>query len=411
MHSPLVLCKLSDFASVFLVTRRKFAVFSLPKVDRKSKTAFGLRRYDEARKRAEKQRQVFLLESVGRAGNASSALVALEMQQPHDRLDSAQLSAALQLERSFRKLENQQHTAREAQQRAVLQEWRESTAAHTFPQLAVGAPTGQLLSEIRPVPAPHAAVFEINPIPASRIVSAATEVRGSSKSNLEASVRFDWARRHMLIMDAESKPLCDAPPEHRCRTAGFCTCSEEGSALKKSLASFYRACKKECPARSEDRALLKAGGIVCQLQCTTPADLLGGDTLPGFDESDTKALWFHIGLMYLSPFRATLLQLSHEMTLQGPDDSPEEVLLQATRSTMRDFEAMKLAHRDLQWVVQFYNLPQSGRPTARLCPGTVRAVKRAHEPYVVCRGAAAPRGSSRVWDVGWVQLVLVWREA
>ena len=86
---------------------------------------------------------------------------------------------------------------------------------------------------------------------------------------------------------------------------GVCLCSLRGKKVKRAFASFNEALKAQCPLGGQYRPRLAAGFIVCEISRQGP---LVGARMDGGGASglgDADVFYFHIGLMYFSPYRAT----------------------------------------------------------------------------------------------------------
>ena len=107
-------------------------------------------------------------------------------------------------------------------------------------------------------------------------------------------------------------------------------------------------------------------------------------------------MWLHVGLLYLSPFRATFagMVLAHA---EGPDEkAPDRALLHSKPELYRDHEAMALLHLDDGWQVQFYMLENTMAPIARFDPGVVGVTKlQAATSTIWPRGGGVPRAAAR----------------
>eukprot|EP00971_Amphidinium_carterae_P207962 4126718-Amphidinium_carterae.2 len=126
-------------------------------------------------------------------------------------------------------------------------------------------------------------------------------------NKLSALLEQHWHNQHDVILESECKP-CIEPKEvrNKCASAGICICSAAGKRLqsfKVQCQNVFRAHLLSNPSR---KALLTDGHIVICIK------------------NSQECFWYHIGLMYYSPLRATFQRLEEtenpEFWLHGVAD-------------------------------------------------------------------------------------------
>ena len=173
-----------------------------------------------------------------------------------------------------------------------------------------------------------------------------------------------------------------APKAPKCYDIGYCIHDhEQGGDGHKANIAFVRiitAIKLQFPRVSHFRAAhLRASSVVMLLQgaLATSADSQSDQ------ESCSTHLW-HIGILYLTPFRPTLRICNlakPDQTLDGPVDVIATNMYSTLRATSKTFDFART------WHLRFFHLRESDRPLPYFDPSKVVMV-----PY---EGAA----SHQVW--------------
>jgi hypothetical protein len=157
-----------------------------------------------------------------------------------------------------------------------------------------------------------------------------------------------------------------------CLTFGVCVCSVVGRVLLRLRQSFVKAFKTRFPHNGPERKrLAQAGFVVCHVFSKV------GDSI--------MQMWWHIGLLYLSPLRPTYLTL-FEIVREPPDDTsnhPPRVVLSVREDgaltfdateALIEFKALQLLDFGRAWEVQYYMLEDSSRPIPVMDAGRVTAL-------------------------------------
>ena len=151
---------------------------------------------------------------------------------------------------------------------------------------------------LRAVPAVHGVSIECEgpaPLDVAHAVSWADA--DAQTSGLSTRISKHWDLLHRVLMEAECPDVPAAPAEPECYKHGVCFCSERGKILRRLVNKFLKVMKAECPVASSKKKDLVNGSLVVRL-ITGPGP---GDDIAGPDAIILDK-WFHIGLMYLSPY-------------------------------------------------------------------------------------------------------------
>lgn len=264
----------------------------------------------------------------------------------------------------------------------------------------------QLRAKLAPMPLPHTVAFSLVPADAGVATAAATAME-VSKGNLRDVANEDWERRHALIMEEDARALAQDSKRQAtpCLAAGMCLCKGDGRRTRALTTAFYNAFKAAFPRGSSARSLVRDGFVVCHLW-----NQVGG-ALPARRQrrAETGAKidhWLHIGLLYLSPLRATFSEL-RLLEPQEPlcDIRVIRVGLRATGAFFTDFQAMRRLCLDDAWYVDFYTLDDRALTISRFLPGEVDALRRSEAstqiwPRRASRGARHTSGGDPPTDDG-----------
>lgn len=217
------------------------------------------------------------------------------------------LRDTLAMARAAIRVDTAQERAMHDAQQAALDAYQAGIGAKSLAQLRELLPCLKDF-DLRPAPCGVAECFEVLPTPWQSVVDATAFAHASGATNLGAALESDWKHRHQIVLEESCSSIAsqgnDAPSQ--CYTAGVCLCSGPGKTLAQMGSALLAHMKKVFAPRSDARRLLLDGFIVLRL---TGA--------PGTDDEEEQIprpcladRFFHIGLMYLSPFRPTLLPLS-----------------------------------------------------------------------------------------------------
>lgn len=203
---------------------------------------------------------------------------------------------------------------RQAKETMVLEAWAERVGKDLVAQVKAALPS---LSQqlLQPVPTPKGAFFLLHYADTGGSAAVASWAHGNNSSNLSTSLREAWASSHRTLLEEECQPCADEVPEPSpCLAAGMCLCTGQGIMLKRLNNRFKAAMKEAFPVGSERKGLLVEGSIVARIRASwVVADF---DAMLDMDEPE-RIIFLHIGLMYLSPYRPTV------MVVERVPDLPE----------------------------------------------------------------------------------------
>lgn len=172
--------------------------------------------------------------------------------------------------------------------------------AHTLPSLSEGFVWS-------PVPHPSGPCFEVLPCDGKAVSQAVSWAYESKESNASKYLKTFWAQSHQgLVEDGRQPATDDTHKQSECYKAGVCVCCSAGRELKKLRGSFMSVLKKACPHGSPERKALVEGDIVVQISAKP-----SGDHTDAYIDKDSpeREVFLHVGLMYLSPFRPTFMEV------------------------------------------------------------------------------------------------------
>lgn len=226
------------------------------------------------------------------------------------------------------------------------------------------------------------------PATARNVAAFAGFVSKDSKSNLKAAIREHWDMLHTTVLEAESRPLPE--PTQRaepspCFAAGVCLCCPQGRRLKSLVDHFYKAFKKIFPAKGPGRkAKVKVGLVVCRFVRDEGKGVAQAGGAPVLEqEGGGPEVWMHIGMLYLSPLRATFAGMKRPASDNIVDGDAPQVLLESTAMYFTDYDALARLSLCDSWTVEFWELQAGERPIGAFAPGTVWAERSGHEAQLV----------------------------
>ena len=145
-------------------------------------------------------------------------------------------------------------------------------------------------------------------------------VQKTRHSALKSILQKDWAHKNRVVMETASVKAAEEEEEPHaetiCAKEGLCLCCSAGRQAVTLRNALMRCLKEVCTRMQSSKRQLLLDGHVC-LRLTGVAssgrsgnqwqevleDLLG-ETVEGVVSDGTW--WYHIGMHYLKPYRATL---------------------------------------------------------------------------------------------------------
>eukprot|EP00971_Amphidinium_carterae_P021526 424705-Amphidinium_carterae.2 len=135
------------------------------------------------------------------------------------------------------------------------------------------------------------------------------------RSNLGTSMSQFWSSLHDTVPDtAEAGQTSAASEETLCCKEGMCLCSGTGKQLKQFRTGFNAFLKAALAKNPGLKSLLQGGSLVVQftvvskhvLGVSPAAAIASSSTSSACSSQGAMCTYFHLGLMYFSPFRATM---------------------------------------------------------------------------------------------------------
>jgi hypothetical protein len=204
---------------------------------------------------------------------------------------------------------------RKEKRTTLLRDWQAGRGAEHVKEALELAPA---LSYVpwHAVPTPKGAFLHCAELPVEDMAAAVEWVFKSKKTNISSVVKKHWSElHHTLTMD--QCPPCEeeVPKESLCMQAGVCLCSTAGRRLAALRNRFFKAMKEIFVRHSAARTELANGNVVVKISNALPSDAAGPS------DQEIHATFYHIGLMYWSPYRPTFLQV---VPVASPDAGYED---------------------------------------------------------------------------------------
>lgn len=215
-------------------------------------------------------------------------------------------------------------------------------------------------SRLVPVPDKVAPRFMVRSNAASVAMDLAswTFNRSSPTSGLaqdaSSAMELDWMARHQVIQHSTSPSIGKVLKNKggTCWAAGYCVCKAGGKQLVDFRTSFLKGLAYRIPAtRPLLREALTNKLLFVELVGFEPTDL--DDIVGGQKDAATCAISrsiFHIGTMYLLPFRPTL----HSMKVLEVDPETGEVALEATGNAFTLWSVARQFEVGKAWCMRFF---------------------------------------------------------
>lgn len=245
----------------------------------------------------------------------------------------ASVETSLAVARSALRRSSMQEKNRLAQERSAMLAFQQTQGQRDLQRLKVGLPS--LPTEgLTPVPCSQGMCFEAAPQTMSLVSNAVAWATNHREANTSASMQRFWDRLHSTLMETTRPPIegsNNKPSE--CALAGRCLCTcEDGKRVRSLKNAFLRAMKEVFRPETEERAKLVSGQIVVQLEGRPKED--DEDAFLQSQDPITTA-FFHIGMMYLNPYRPSFMLLDQREDSDGLGRA-SKLELQARRVWGRD---------------------------------------------------------------------------
>lgn len=237
------------------------------------------------------------------------------------------VSAGLTAARAVVRLQSRHARHGAAAEDEALLAFRNGRGAQDLAELQKLLPSLEDVEGLMPVPTPMGVCFEVASSKQDAIADAVAWAFKSKQCNASLALREYWAAAHQAV----EEPSEGAEPDthariSECLAAGRCVCSGDGPQLRSLRNSCLRAMKRAFPAGSDERRSLLDGFVVLRLTGRPSADNL--DALIELD-TPIKEVWLQVGLMYLSPYRPTFMEVSKTSGPVEEDPGQERLWVKA----------------------------------------------------------------------------------
>jgi hypothetical protein len=190
---------------------------------------------------------------------------------------------------------------------------------------------------------------------------------GASQNFLDALKR-DWQQRHRLLehhmapqLPADA-PKRDAKQKPPCSEAGLCLCTPEGQLTWRHRQMLMGALKNAVKSMAQGPQRLHSGDVVLRL-------VPNAEDPPGALQ-DSKEMWLHVGLHYMSPWRPTFRRLQY---LRALEENKVEVRGSDSYCTTYEVARQLATSGVATWTLSLYELVSSETPIANFDPRIVWA--------------------------------------
>ena len=328
---------------------------------------------------------------------------------------AAVFRTSMRLARGHWRAHGQVRRQEEAAALDSLQQWTASEGASTvtnFIRATGGVANDTLGKFFVPEPAGNLRVLHMIPAPAdalTKVASFASNAKGKS-AELRAALLESWDRAHTTIVEGEAPEISAAAKTKKpsaCLVAGECLCSNEGKCLAALHTAFYfRIFKNAFPQQDNERKdVAKAGFVFLQIFQSIEVVAAGGDAaVVPLHRPEQEERWVHMGLLYLSPLRATFMKMVADGGPIGRGADP--VTLTATMQECTFFQLMKTLDLQKEWWVRMWILEDTEMHITAFIPGQITAVPSRHEAVCLWKpaGPGAPArmaAGGAAGDGGW----------
>lgn len=237
------------------------------------------------------------------------------------------VATCLSLARSALRADSASARARQADRAAVLQAWEERTGKDLVARAQAVVPSVDMKS-VQPIPMPKGALFLAHGYDPDSVASSASWAHASKASNLSTSLKDAWSAMHKTLLEEECQPcVSTVESPSPCWEAGMCICSVQGQKLKRLCNRFKAAMKVAFPVNSKEKGLLVDGSIVARVHGSWVVDDF--EAMLQMTEFE-RTIYLHIGLMYLSPYRPTMLVVEPAPDLAETSASPHRMYVKAS---------------------------------------------------------------------------------
>ncbi|CAK0910232.1 unnamed protein product [Prorocentrum cordatum] len=177
----------------------------------------------------------------------------------------------------------------------------------------------------------------------------------------------DWARDFIThAAGPKEQPGLRHAEYLKCCAAEMCVCTGAGRDLSNRIARFLTFLRLVTRPGSTERSMVNDGRLVVKL---TGRDLGDAD-----DDIPHAEVWYHIGLMYWSPYLPTFMEVEPVRSLNELPPRPDRVYIKSLLKFKSCFAALKCLMECPRWSVSAYIVEYSRRAIVSIAPHTVPVV-------------------------------------
>ena len=259
-------------------------------------SAFGLTQKERLRLARKQRREALWQRTHGMSEARRAAVLASE-----NVLSLGTLSDLVSNARRQTQLDQQERRARLEDDLNILSQFESDAGLRAKDALLQDAPSLKpMLQSATPVPSPNGLCLCVPCGPLPEATAGAAWADSKRNSNLGYCLEREWKEKHWTVLQEAAPKLSQDKLRKitKCQEAGMCLCSAGGKELAQLQVRLLKLLKQHFgPGRGRE-ALQHGLVCVCARAEACP---------PRFPQP--VELWWHIGLMYLSPFRPTFLEL------------------------------------------------------------------------------------------------------
>lgn len=263
-------------------------------------------------------------------------------------------------------IEESQHATSLAQFRKSSGEEVVAAVKRWFPELSpfpmVGDPSGSSV-----------ALHMVSPQEKGVASALSWACDNSHFSGLATALSKHWGLLHRTIMEGDCKPCPGAAAPNKCLHAGVCLCNEKGQRLEQKVKRFLNHAKMVCPLETSGRGALVGGRLVVRLLGRpSEYEAMFAESGPGIQD-----IWYHIGLMYKSPFEPVFMEVCPVPDLAEAPPDRRRIYVKSLHKFSCLYQAFEPFSESDVISARWYRLEEADRPIAAFSPETVLVIEMA----------------------------------
>lgn len=288
-------------------------------------------------------------------------------------VEGVSVAGAVSAVRRSKRLEAQEEATAIAKKEEALQRFQATEGPALVDEVKRGLPPlASLPMQAEPSPC-GVRVHVLGPT-ADELAEAVSWASAHSRhSGLATKLQKHWEALHCTLMQSDCPPMSDVKEEvSPCFRTGICLCSESGRRFSKLVNKFLRHMKQVCPQGSATKGALVTGKIVVRIigRPLSFEDIIA-------DEDSIVEIWYHVGLMYLSPYEPTFAVVRPVNFDEGMPASDERIYIEGTGECKRLHQGLLPFEHCETVSAMWYRLEESERFVGSFAPQPLPILKMA----------------------------------